>query len=118
MKPRSVAAENGPRVGLLPPNRRLFHGLFPASGVRDKIRARCVCSKFLPVGGVHWLSWSGASIAGPVKSLMGGHVVRNFVIASIVLFAMAGTACNKEPKPSEAGKAPNEAGADGEAKRR
>jgi formylglycine-generating enzyme required for sulfatase activity len=42
--------------------------------------------------------------------------MRNFVIASIVLFAMAGTACNKEPKPSKEGKAPNEAGADGEAK--
>ncbi len=42
--------------------------------------------------------------------------MRNFVIASIVLFAMAGTACNKEPKPSKEGKAPNKAGADGEAK--
>jgi formylglycine-generating enzyme required for sulfatase activity len=42
--------------------------------------------------------------------------MRNSVIAWIALFAMAGTACNKESKPSEEGKAPNEAGADGEAK--
>ena len=42
--------------------------------------------------------------------------MRNFVLWCVVLFAMAGTACNKEPKPSKEGKAPNEAGADGEAK--
>ena len=34
----------------------------------------------------------------------------------VVLFAMVGTACNKAPKPSEEGKVPNEAGANGEAK--
>jgi formylglycine-generating enzyme required for sulfatase activity len=42
--------------------------------------------------------------------------MRNFAIGCIVLFAMAGTACNKEPKPSGEGKALNEAGAGGEAK--
>jgi formylglycine-generating enzyme required for sulfatase activity len=42
--------------------------------------------------------------------------MRNFVIGYIVLLAMAGTACNKEPKPSEKGKAPNESAAGGEAK--
>jgi len=35
--------------------------------------------------------------------LMGGRVMRNFVIGCIVLFAMAGTACNKEPKLSDSG---------------
>ena len=42
--------------------------------------------------------------------------MRNVVIACIVLLAMAGSACNKEPKPSEGGKAPNEAGAGGKTK--
>ena len=37
-KPRSVAAENGPPAALPSPNRWLFHGLFPATGVRDNIR--------------------------------------------------------------------------------
>jgi formylglycine-generating enzyme required for sulfatase activity len=47
---------------------------------------------------------------------MGEHVMRYFVIGCIVLLAMVGTACNKEPKPLEEGKAPHEAGAGGEAK--
>ena len=31
-------------------------------------------------------------------NLLGGHVMRNFVIGCIVLFAMAGTAFGEEPK--------------------
>ena len=42
--------------------------------------------------------------------------MRNFVIGCIVLLAMVGTACNKRPKSSEEGEAPNKAGAGGEAK--
>ena len=37
-KPRPVATGNEPPAALPPPNRRLFHGIFPATGVRDKIR--------------------------------------------------------------------------------
>ena len=35
--------------------------------------------------------------------------MRSFVIWSVVLWAIAETACNKEPKPLEQGKTPQEA---------
>ena len=52
-----------------------------------------------PLASVHWSSWFGVSIAGPVKSLMGGHVMRNFMLGCIVLFAMAGTAFSETKEP-------------------
>jgi formylglycine-generating enzyme required for sulfatase activity len=60
----------------------------PAAGVCDIIRG-IACNQH---SYQYWPSWFGVSIAGPVKSLMKGHGMRNFVIGCIVLFTMAGTA--------------------------
>ena len=42
--------------------------------------------------------------------------MRNFAIGCVVLFTMAGTACNKDSKPAEPGKAPQESGVDSKTK--
>ena len=42
--------------------------------------------------------------------------MKNFVIWSVVLLAMAATACNKAPKPAGPGKAPQKSGAGGKTK--
>jgi formylglycine-generating enzyme required for sulfatase activity len=41
----------------------------------------------------------GVSIAGPVQSLVGGHVMKNLVAGCIVLFTMAGTAFSETKEP-------------------
>ncbi len=60
-----------------------FPEFFPGPRKCDKIRG---------------IVWDENSLAGPVKSLVGGRIMRNFLIACIVLFTIAGTAIGEEPK--------------------
>jgi formylglycine-generating enzyme required for sulfatase activity len=56
------------------------------------------------------------TVTGPGKFLLQGHGMRNVLIGFVVLFAVAGAACNKGPQPSEQGQAPQAVGAGGETK--
>ena len=70
MKLRPVAKRNGPHVGSPPLNRRLFHGLFLATGVRDTLGVLRLIKISVSWQAIHWPPWFGVSIAGPEKSLM------------------------------------------------